>query len=69
MHDSRMRPLEKARERLKRAGVTNYSIAYKGIKLKFDWILADMPCSGLGTIRRNPDIKIYFNEEHLNELK
>ena len=33
-----------------------------------DWILVDAPCSGTGTLRRNPDMKWNFNEEQLKQL-
>ncbi|MBP1623311.1 MAG: rRNA methyltransferase [Acidobacteria bacterium] len=29
----------------------------------FDGVLADVPCSGLGTLRRNPEIKWHFREK------
>lgn len=34
----------------------------------FDAILADVPCSGLGTLRRNPEIKWRFRPENLDVL-
>ncbi len=34
----------------------------------FDVILMDGPCSGLGTIRRNPDIKYRKNEDDIGKL-
>ena len=37
----------------------------KKIIKKADWIILDVPCSGTGTIRRNPDIKFRFHEESL----
>ena len=30
---------------------------------KFDYVLADVPCSGLGIIRRKPEIKYKEKEE------
>jgi 16S rRNA (cytosine967-C5)-methyltransferase len=33
-------------------------IAAKG---KIDWLILDVPCTGTGTLRRNPDIKLKFN--------
>ena len=33
-----------------------------------DWVLVDAPCSGSGTIRRNPDMKWKFDPEALAEL-
>jgi len=35
---------------------------------RFDRILVDAPCSGLGVIRRNPDIKWFSSEEALKRL-
>jgi 16S rRNA (cytosine967-C5)-methyltransferase len=35
---------------------------------QFDVVLADVPCSGLGTLRRNPEIKWRFRPEWLAEL-
>ena len=37
-------------------------------RYKFDAILADVPCSGLGTLRRNPEIKWNFNPDRLISL-
>jgi 16S rRNA (cytosine967-C5)-methyltransferase len=34
----------------------------------FDAVLADVPCSGLGTLRRNPEIKWRFQPSRLAEL-
>jgi 16S rRNA (cytosine967-C5)-methyltransferase len=36
---------------------------------KFDGVLADVPCSGLGTLRRNPEIKWRFNPDQLRSLQ
>jgi 16S rRNA (cytosine967-C5)-methyltransferase len=35
----------------------------------FDAVLADVPCSGLGTLRRNPEIKWNFNPEEFAGLR
>jgi 16S rRNA (cytosine967-C5)-methyltransferase len=35
---------------------------------RFDRILADVPCSGFGTLRRNPDLKWRKNEEDIRRL-
>ena len=34
----------------------------------FDWILLDVPCSGLGTLRRDPDVKWRRSESDLPRL-
>ncbi len=37
-------------------------------KDRFDAVLCDAPCSGYGTIKQNPDIKLKKNDENLKEL-
>ncbi|MGA2261279.1 MAG: transcription antitermination factor NusB [Acidobacteriota bacterium] len=37
-------------------------------RVRFDAVLADVPCSGLGTLRRNPEIKWRFQPEWLREF-
>ena len=34
----------------------------------YDSILLDAPCSGTGTIRRNPDIKLHQNEQNIGHI-
>jgi len=36
--------------------------------MKFDRILADVPCSGFGTLRRNPDLRWRKGEEEIKRL-
>jgi 16S rRNA (cytosine967-C5)-methyltransferase len=36
--------------------------------LEFDRVLADVPCSGFGTLRRNPDLKWRRGEEEIRRL-
>ena len=38
------------------------------MKNRCDWVLLDVPCSGSGVIRKNPDLKWKFSEEKLEEL-
>lgn len=74
LHDIRPGILRQAKKRLKRAGVQNSQIlepqAKKNKKLysKMDWVLIDVPCSGSGTYKRNPDLKWRFSEEMLEDL-
>jgi 16S rRNA C967 or C1407 C5-methylase (RsmB/RsmF family) len=55
LYDNRPWILTEARKRLNRAGIQNVQFVLP--KRKMDWILVDVPCSGTGTLRRNPDAK------------
>lgn len=74
VHDIRPAALLEARKRLKRAGIQNAQILshdspYKNsLKNTMDWVLVDTPCSGTGTLRRNPDMKWKFDKGTLNRL-
>lgn len=68
--DIRMKKLEDLRKRAKRAGVTNIFPAdihrmeeISALKKGADKIVVDAPCSGTGTLRRNPDAKWKLKEE------
>ena len=39
------------------------------LNMKFDVIMIDVPCSGLGVIGRKPDIKFHIKPENLDELQ
>lgn len=73
LHDVRSFALEEAKKRMKRAGVQNGQIVKpeeldkKGLKGNMDWVLVDAPCSGSGTLRRNPDMKWRFSSTALEE--
>lgn len=73
LQDWRLREL---RRRAKRAGAFNIetrqiisSKSYKRLKGKIDRLLLDVPCSGLGTIKRNPDIKWKISFSDIERLK
>lgn len=75
LHDIRPWILQEARKRLKRAGIQNFqTIASGDAKLatllgKMDWVLADVPCTGTGTLRRNPDAKWKIDAPMLARLQ
>lgn len=74
LYDIRKRALEQAKKRLARAGITNVQIIkdkadlHKKLKGRMDHILVDAPCSGTGTLRRNPDLKWKFSSDMLASL-
>jgi len=74
LHDIRDGVLLQARKRLKRAGIQNAqtlpfeSPKLQRLKQRCDWVFADVPCSGTGTLRRNPDLKWKFDDDTLKRL-
>ena len=73
--DPNSRSLEKLRKRSTRAGSTNIEIC--GLHLpeiaeywegKANKVIIDAPCSGLGVLARNPDIKWRFDPESFSAL-
>ena len=69
--------LKKFSPRLKRSGLSNVhavrianenDLKIKRLSGKMDRVLVDAPCSGLGTLRRNPEIKWRQLPEHIAEL-
>ncbi len=62
------------KENLERLGINIVKIhrynATKPISFKgFDRVLVDVPCSGLGVVRRNPDLKWRITEKEIYRLK
>jgi 16S rRNA (cytosine967-C5)-methyltransferase len=60
--DTDGKKLEELRRRARRAGLTNVEARPVGegpldVKGQFDRVLVDAPCSGLGTLRRNPEAR------------
>ena len=69
--------LAKLKPRLARSGLSNVhpvriesenDIKIKRLAGKLDRVLVDAPCSGLGTLRRNPDLKWRQTPESVAEL-
>ncbi len=73
--DINQKRLRQANLRFKRAGVHNVETrlvdknwSTKSLKKKFDLVLIDAPCSGIGTWARSPDSRFNFNKKKLVEL-
>jgi 16S rRNA (cytosine967-C5)-methyltransferase len=69
--------LAKLKPRVARAGLSNVhpllianenDLRIKRLAGKFDRVLVDAPCSGLGTLRRNPDLKWRQTPQDVAEL-
>lgn len=69
--------LQKLAPRLARSGLSNVHPQrlssendgkIKRLSGKMDRVLVDAPCTGTGTLQRNPDLKWRYSESHLREL-
>jgi 16S rRNA (cytosine967-C5)-methyltransferase len=76
--DTSAHRLDALKPRLARSGLSNVhpaAIAHerddrvKRLAGKIDRVLVDAPCSGLGTLRRNPDLKWRQSPESVKELE
>ena len=70
--------LNNLKPRFKRSGLSNLHVQridsendskIKRLAGKIDRVLIDAPCSGLGTLRRNPDLKWRQSPQSIEELK
>jgi len=70
--------LSRLKPRLKRSGLSNLypqrirnenDVRVKRLAAKIDRVLVDAPCSGLGTLRRNPDLKWRQSPRSVEEMK
>lgn len=73
--DVEVNKLRELKKRVHRAGATNIEIQeisenlIKAFTQKADRLLLDVPCSGLGVLKRNPDTKWKLTPARLEELK
>ena len=72
IYDHKLKLIKAASKRL---GLTNVDVEeFDGMKLdresigKFDYVLADLPCSGLGIIKRKPDIRYAKDETAIRDI-
>jgi len=74
MTDIRKHVLDEAKKRLRRAGIQNIQPLalnhphWSKMKNKMDWVLVDAPCSGTGTLRRNPELKYRITAQWISRL-
>lgn len=72
--DVRDRRVELLRQTLARSGASNVAVVQADAAARlpfgpvFDRVLLDVPCSGLGTVRRDPDLKWRRHEDDLPAL-
>ncbi|KZN69855.1 RsmB/NOP family class I SAM-dependent RNA methyltransferase [Pseudoalteromonas luteoviolacea] len=73
--DIHQHKLDTLKKRAKRAGahvietrLIQNSKTIKRQKEKFDRVLLDVPCSGTGVLRRNPDAKWHLSEQSVDDL-
>lgn len=75
--DTSSNRLGKAKPRIVRSGLSNVTLIpiksenaerVKRLHGKADKVLVDAPCTGLGTLRRNPDLKWRQTQKDLSEL-
>ncbi len=75
--DTAAKRLANLRPRLKRSGLSNVhpqliadpgDVRVKRLAAKIDRVLVDAPCSGLGTLRRNPDLKWRQRPQSVTEM-
>jgi 16S rRNA (cytosine967-C5)-methyltransferase len=74
--DTQAWKLDELRQRARRAGIANIDTrpienrkVIKRLYNSADRLLLDVPCSGLGVLRRNPDSKWKLSPEHLENLR
>lgn len=73
LHDIRDKMLSQAKIRLRKAGITNYillnsdHILLNKLFNYMDVVVLDVPCTGTGALRRNPEMKYKYTNDKLRE--
>ena len=67
--------INKIRENVDRLKVTGINLSTKDASVydesengKYDLVICDVPCTGLGVVSKKPDIKLHFTKEKLDSL-
>ena len=72
LHPHRVKLIEEYAERMKKANVSainaDSSIFIEKFENKFDAVLCDVPCSGYGVVKDNPDIKLRREEKDIADI-
>jgi 16S rRNA (cytosine967-C5)-methyltransferase len=74
MVDVRSEILQEAKKRLRRAGIQNIMPMdtehphLPKLTAKMKWLLVDVPCTGTGTVRRNPELRLKVNRAWVDRL-
>ena len=72
VHEHRVTLIEEYKSRMGRENVTarvqDSKVLNESLLSSFDAVLCDAPCSGLGVVNDNPDIKLNREENSINEL-
>lgn len=72
IHPHRVKLIEEYAERMKKTNIvainTDSSIFNEKFENKFDAVLCDVPCSGYGVIKDNPDIKLKREEKDVENI-
>ena len=73
LHENRVELIKKMAQKLGYEKINYLNCDGRKLKdivdIKFDKILLDAPCSGLGVIGRKPDLKFHISPESLDELE
>ncbi len=73
LHEHRVRLIESYISRMGAENVTvvqgDSSVFDPDLSERFDGVLCDVPCSGLGTVAENPDLPLRKSEEDLSSLR